>query len=101
MILDQADNNLPLVEKYRPKCLDDIVSHGDIMETLKQFIDKKSLPHLLLHGPAGTGKTSCAQSIVNTVFENDINIIKSINSINIVKQLQLQPSGEPWLSTEL
>lgn len=61
--------DLPLVEKYRPKNLNDIISHTDIVETIKNFVDSQKLTHLLLHGPAGTGKTSCAISIANMIYE--------------------------------
>ena len=51
-------DNLPWIEKYRPKSLEDILSHQDIIHTTSQFIDEDRLPHLLLYGPPGTGKTS-------------------------------------------
>jgi replication-associated recombination protein RarA len=51
-----SKDNLPWVEKYRPKELNDLVSHQDIISTIKRFMDQKKLPHLLFYGPAGTGK---------------------------------------------
>ncbi len=44
------------VEKYRPKKLDEIVGQQEIISRLKAFVEKKSLPHMLFAGPAGTGK---------------------------------------------
>lgn len=59
--------NLPWVEKYRPKSLDELVSHETIIRTINKFIDENQLPHLLLYGPPGTGKTStilaCARKL--------------------------------------
>lgn len=49
---------LPWVEKYRPKRLEDLVAHEDIISILTNLIDNDNLPHLLLYGPPGTGKTS-------------------------------------------
>lgn len=49
---------LPWVEKYRPKRLEDLVAHEDIIHILTRLIDSDNLPHLLLYGPPGTGKTS-------------------------------------------
>lgn len=49
---------LPFVEKYRPKRLEDLVAHEDIVSILTKFIDNDNLPHLLFYGPPGTGKTS-------------------------------------------
>ncbi|KAI9221513.1 replication factor C subunit 5 [Blastocladiella britannica] len=68
--------NLPWVEKYRPKTLDDVVSHRDITDTIARFIDEKKLPHLLLYGPPGTGKTStvlaCAQRLYGPQYKSMI-----------------------------
>ena len=59
--------NLPWVEKYRPNALDELISHEDIIKTIRTFITKDKLPHLLFYGPPGTGKTStilaCAKEI--------------------------------------
>lgn len=51
-------NSLPWVEKYRPKCLDDLISQDSIIDTLQRFIKNDQFPHLLFYGPPGTGKTS-------------------------------------------
>ncbi len=63
---------LPWVEKYRPKGLDELVSHEQIVGTITQLIDSGKLPHLLLYGPPGTGKTStilaCAQRLYKKNF---------------------------------
>jgi len=45
-------------EKYRPKTLDEMVDQVEIVTRLKNFVKEKNLPHLLLVGPAGTGKTT-------------------------------------------
>lgn len=58
VIEDSQVNVLPWVEKYRPETLDDLVSHTEIILTIKSFIEEKQLPHLLFYGPPGTGKTS-------------------------------------------
>ncbi|KAG9297769.1 hypothetical protein G9A89_011284 [Geosiphon pyriformis] len=66
-IAPPGEENLPWVEKYRPKTLNDLVSHKHITATIEKFIDQQRLPHLLLYGPPGTGKTStilaCAQKL--------------------------------------
>jgi replication factor C subunit 3/5 len=36
--------------------------------TVRKFIDKKKLPHLLFHGPPGTGKTSCMIAIAKQLY---------------------------------
>jgi replication factor C subunit 3/5 len=68
----QENNIIPLTEKCRPNNLNDIVSHKNIIEILKEYIAKKQLPHLLLYGPPGTGKTStivaCAKELYKTNY---------------------------------
>ena len=53
-----AKNSLPWVEKYRPSSLDELIAHEDIIHILNKLISSNKLPHLLFHGPPGTGKTS-------------------------------------------
>merc|ERR1739838_760402 len=66
-VQDDKTQNLPWVEKYRPQTLGDLISHDDIISTIKRFIDEDHLPHLLFYGPPGTGKTStilaCARKL--------------------------------------
>ncbi|KAG8233975.1 hypothetical protein J437_LFUL014494 [Ladona fulva] len=68
--------NLPWVEKYRPKGLDELISHTDIIRTLDKFIKDDQLPHLLFYGPPGTGKTStilaCARKIYSSTQLNSM-----------------------------
>ncbi len=51
-------SKVPWVDKYRPKKLDDIVQQDEIKNILKKSLECGNIPHLLLHGPPGTGKTS-------------------------------------------
>jgi replication factor C small subunit len=57
------------VEKYRPKTLDDVVGLKDIVESLKAFMkNPKIMPHLMLAGIPGTGKTTIALSIAHELY---------------------------------
>jgi DNA polymerase III delta prime subunit len=55
------------VEKYRPKKLDDLV----LTEENRKFFSgiDENTPHLLLHGHAGTGKTTLAKIIVSDILK--------------------------------
>jgi len=55
------------VEKYRPQTLADYVGNETIKETIQQYLDNNDIPHLLLYGKAGTGKTTLAKLIINTI----------------------------------
>jgi replication factor C subunit 2/4 len=61
-------NNMPWVEKYRPRNLDDIIYQDEIIKVLKTTIKTGNLPHLLLYGPAGTGKTSTILAVAKELF---------------------------------
>ena len=56
MVSDGASSGLlPWVEKYRPSSLDQLVAHEDIIRMIERMMVKQTLPHMLLHGPPGTG----------------------------------------------
>jgi len=60
--------NLPWVEKYRPRVLNDVVNQKGIIKRLKIFVKDKSMPHLIFAGPAGTGKTTSALCMVRELY---------------------------------
>ena len=51
-------DDLPLVEKYRPQRLDDIIGNTNQIIFFKKFIESGNIPNLLLNGEPGGGKTS-------------------------------------------
>ncbi|MBR9707720.1 MAG: AAA family ATPase, partial [Candidatus Diapherotrites archaeon] len=59
---------LPWTEKYRPKRLDQIIGHTDVVSRLKAYVKNRNMPNLLFSGPQGTGKTCCSVAIAREVF---------------------------------
>ena len=65
---NKTASSLPLIEKYRPTSLSEIVSHEDILSTINLFVERKTIPHFLFHGPPGTGKTSCILALAHQLY---------------------------------
>jgi replication factor C subunit 2/4 len=59
---------LPWVEKYRPKRLDDIIEQDEVVNILKKTLHTGELPHLILHGSPGTGKTTTILAVAHQLF---------------------------------
>ena len=55
------------VEKYRPQKLEDYVGNEIIKNKIADYIEKGSIQNLLLHGVAGTGKTTLAKLLVKNI----------------------------------
>jgi replication factor C small subunit len=54
-------------EKYRPDTLEGYIGNDYFKSSLQQWIDSNDIPHLLLTGGAGTGKTTAAKLIINNI----------------------------------
>ena len=66
-------------EKYRPDTLEGYIGNEDFKSSLQQWIDTSNIPHLLLTGTAGTGKTTAAKLIIKNISTIVINISNSNN----------------------
>eukprot|EP00210_Caulerpa_lentillifera_P007777 g7421.t1 len=60
----------PWTEKYRPKHFTDIVHQDNAVKLLQSATEKQTIPHMLFHGPPGTGKTSGALLVAKKLFGN-------------------------------
>jgi len=55
------------VEKYRPTTLDTYIGNEHLKEKVKIYLESEDVPHLLLYGVAGTGKTTLAKIITKNI----------------------------------
>ena len=63
----QEVNNSLWVEKYRPRKLTEYVGNEHLKQKVSDYLESGDVPHLLFFGKAGTGKTTLAKLIVNSI----------------------------------
>ena len=64
--IEEVNNSL-WVERYRPKKLDEYVGNEHLKTKVADYLQSGDVPHLLFYGKAGTGKTTLAKLIVNSI----------------------------------
>ncbi|PJF18204.1 Replication factor C subunit 4 [Paramicrosporidium saccamoebae] len=57
-MLASSELELPWVEKYRPRFLNNVVGNEEIVQRLQVIAQTGNMPHMLLAGPPGIGKTT-------------------------------------------
>lgn len=98
---------MTLLEKYRPRTLSDVYGHEDTIDLFSNYIEQRDIPHLLLHGHWGTGKTSIVESMLRDFYKKyySMNVtiknasqqsIRGIGAIDDIIETELGhvPAGE-------
>lgn len=85
-MIDHSKPNTLLVEKYRPTTLDEYLATDEFKAMIQKFIDDGDIPHLLLHGDAGIGKTTLAKLLVKNI-DCDVMYINASdeNGIDVIR----------------
>jgi DNA polymerase III delta prime subunit len=78
---EKVDNSL-WVESYRPTKLVDYVGNEHLKSKVEGYLESGDVPHLLLYGRAGTGKTTLAKLIVKSV-DCDYMVINASDENNV------------------
>lgn len=85
------NNHTLWVEHYRPKNLDDYVFHDDALKrAILRMIKDQSIPHLLLSGVQGSGKTTLAKILIRELEIDDIDVLtinaSEENSVDVMRE---------------
>jgi len=75
-----SENEFVWAQSYRPHTLDDCIIPPKAKEVLQSYITEKRIPSLLLAGPAGQGKTTCAMAICEDIGADYIMINASLDA---------------------
>ena len=91
------------VEKYRPKIVGEYVFKDEAQRRqVTSWIKEKSIPHLLLSGSAGIGKTTLAKVLLNEIGIEDFDVLEinasRENNVEVVREkitnfVQMIPFG--------
>ena len=79
---EESVNHTLWTEKYRPTKLDDYVGNEHLKTKVAGYLENNDIPHLLLFGRAGTGKTTLAKLIVKSI-DCDYMIINASDENNV------------------
>lgn len=81
---------LPWAIEYRPSSIKDFIFQDQTHQNLiEKFIEEKNIPHLLLQGHRGTGKTSLALLLKNELGIDDMDFMalnaSDENSVDVIR----------------
>ena len=75
------------VEKYRPNSLDNYIGNDHLKSKVSVYLESGDIPHLLLFGRAGTGKTTLVKLLVHNIDCDYLYINASDeNSVDVVRE---------------
>lgn len=79
------------MEKYRPSTIDEYIFHDESQErAIRRMIADQSIPHLLLSGVQGSGKTALALILINELNIDDMDVLmlnaSEENSVDVIRE---------------
>lgn len=82
-------------EKYRPVRCEEIKGQDSVMGHLCSFAESRSIPHLLLTGPHGTGKSSAVECLARRLYGDTWQ-----ENMTVLKTRDLFEQGKSYLEQE-
>jgi replication factor C subunit 2/4 len=64
----QIYEQLPWIEKYRPKTIDDMILDQNTLAKIKRIIADKDMPNIIITGAPGIGKTTTIKNIAKALY---------------------------------
>ena len=80
--MNQSNENIPWVEKYRPTTFEQIVLDESNRIVFNNILNTGYFPNLLFYGPPGTGKTTTIMNLI-TEYNNRYNANSKGNVIHL------------------
>jgi len=89
-------------EKYRPTSLRELIMSKDYKKVFRKSIRKAEIPHLLFHGPAGSGKTTLSMILINKCANRRLilNASSEDRGIGVIKTKIAQFAGNANIDQE-
>jgi DNA polymerase III delta prime subunit len=84
---EEKVNNSLWVERYRPSTVENYIGNEHLLTKVAGFLENGDIPHLLLYGKAGTGKTTLAKIIIKSI-ECDYMVINASdeNGVDTIRE---------------
>ena len=94
---------MELYRRYRPRTFDHVIGNEETIQSLRNMLKRKTLPHaLLFHGPSGCGKTTLARILKEKLQCNELDYhevnsssFRGIDTVReIIRTINLAPVGD-------
>ena len=83
------------IEKYRPATFDAIVGQDAIVSRMRSFASTRTVPHMVLSGPHGTGKSSAVECLARGLYGET-----ALENTTIIPTDELFSRGKAFLESD-